>query len=133
MLLQFLSTLDLTIRLLESRSSTPSSKLLWLASTWICDEQRTVELEQELLQLLLTPLINVFLVESYNCLGNCLANSCFENTNLKISGYSTAESLKEKEKKKRPKGKRKLTINLRCVTSALDSHAQVYLGISFLS
>ena len=51
-----------------------TSELLWLAPSWVGNEQALVVLEQKLLQLSLGLLVREFLVESDDALGDGLAD-----------------------------------------------------------
>jgi len=63
-----------SVRLLETRSSTSTSELLWLASSWVSNEQELVVLDEKFLQLTLALLVVVFLVVSNDALGNGLTD-----------------------------------------------------------
>ena len=66
----------LTVGLLVSGSGAGSSELLGLVSPGIGDEQRSVVTDQDILDLLLRRLIDVFLVVSDQRLRNGLTDRC---------------------------------------------------------
>ena len=64
--------MNLTVRLLVSGSGSGTSKLLGLVSSGISDQQRAVELDEDVLDLLLALLIDVLLVVGDQRLGQSL-------------------------------------------------------------
>jgi len=66
---------NLTVRLLETGTSTGTTKLLGFTTTRISNEESTVILNEDFLDLLLGGLINKLLVESNNGLGKSLTDS----------------------------------------------------------
>lgn len=64
----------LTVRLLESGSGTTTTKLLWLHSSGVSNQQGLVERSEDLLQFVLRGLVNVFLVVGNQTLGNSLSD-----------------------------------------------------------
>lgn len=64
----------LTVRLLESGSGTTTTKLLWLHSSGVSNQQGLVERSEDLLQLVLRGLVDVFLVVGNQTLGNSLSD-----------------------------------------------------------
>lgn len=64
----------LTVRLLESGSGTTSTKLLWLHSSGVSNQQGLVVRREDLLELVLGSLVNVLLVVSNQTLGNGLSD-----------------------------------------------------------
>lgn len=64
----------LTVRLLESGSGTTTTKLLWLHSSGVSNQQGLVERSEDLLQFVLRSLVNVFLVVGNQTLGNSLSD-----------------------------------------------------------
>ena len=64
--------MNLTVRLLVSGSGSGTSKLLGLVSSGISDQQRAVELDEDVLDLLLALLVNVLLVVRHQRLGERL-------------------------------------------------------------
>lgn len=85
---------SLTVRLLETSTSTASSVFLWFTSTWVTNKKVTVVVQQSLSQLVLAALINVLCVVSNNCLSDSstdsvdlcsLSSSLNANTNIEVS------------------------------------------------
>ena len=64
----------LTVRLLESGSGTTTTELLWLHSSGVGDQQGLVVRSEDLLELVLRSLVDVFLVVSNQALGNSLSD-----------------------------------------------------------
>merc|ERR1719384_1518591 len=64
--------INLTVRLLVSGSGSGTSKLLGFVSSGISDQQRSVELDENVLDLLLALLVNVLLVVRHQRLGERL-------------------------------------------------------------
>jgi len=65
----------LTVRLLESGSGTTTTKLLWLHSSRVSNQQGLVVRSEDLLELVLGSLVNVLLVVSNQTLSNSLSDS----------------------------------------------------------
>ena len=63
-----------SVRLLETRSGTATTELLWLASAWVGYEEELVVLQQEFLEFTLLRLVAVLLVVSNDRFGNCLSD-----------------------------------------------------------
>ncbi|KAL0903326.1 hypothetical protein M5K25_027697 [Dendrobium thyrsiflorum] len=74
---QPIQTADLTIRFLESCTSTATTKLLGLAASWIGDKERTVVPDEDVLYLLFGVLVNILLVVSNESLGDALADGVY--------------------------------------------------------
>ena len=70
----------LTVRLLVASAGTATTELLRLTAARIGDEQAAIVLNQRLLDLPLSLLVNVLLVVRYNSLCNCLPNGCTKNS-----------------------------------------------------
>ncbi|CAL9779551.1 unnamed protein product [Musa acuminata subsp. burmannicoides] len=68
---------DLTVRLLEAGTSAPATELLGLAAAGIGNEECTVIADKDVFDLLLGLLINVLLIESYDSLGDALADGVY--------------------------------------------------------
>jgi hypothetical protein len=66
---------QLTIRFLEARAGTASTKLFRFATTRVCHKEGSVVGEKQIFQLLLGCLVNEFLVVRNDALGNSLADS----------------------------------------------------------
>lgn len=64
----------LTVRLLESGSGTTTTKLLWLHSSGVSNQQGLVVRGEDLLELVLRSLVDVFLVVSNQTLSNGLSD-----------------------------------------------------------
>merc|ERR550525_55192 len=64
----------LTVRLLVSCSGSWTSKLLGLVSSWISDQQGTIKLDKDVLDLLLALLVNKLLIVGHQRLGQCLSD-----------------------------------------------------------
>ena len=86
----------LTVRLLETSTSTASSKFLWLTSPWIRNKKVAIVVQKSLLQLVLRRFINILGVVGNNGLGNSSANgidlgSCSSSldayTNIKVGEF----------------------------------------------
>merc|ERR1712096_309218 len=64
----------LTVGLLETCACTTASELLGLWATWVGNKERAVIGHEDLLDLTLGCLVDIFLEPRHKCLRNCLAN-----------------------------------------------------------
>ena len=77
--------INLTVRFLESGTGGTSTVFLWLASTWVGNQQITIVFHQSLAKLILGALINILGMVSNNRLGNSGSdgiNLCGNSTTL---------------------------------------------------
>ena len=83
---------SLTVRLLETRTSTASSVFLGFTSTRITDKKVTVIVQQSLSQLVLATLVNILGVVSNDSLGNCCTDSIdLCSTSSSLNAYTDIE------------------------------------------
>jgi hypothetical protein len=68
-------TSESSIRFLVSSSGTWTTVLLWFASSWVSDQEGSVILKQELLDLSFLSFVNEFLIVSDNSFGDGLSDS----------------------------------------------------------
>lgn len=68
------SSKTLTVRLLESGPGTTTTKLLWLHSSGVSHQQGLVVRGEDLLELILGSLVDIFLMVSNQTLGNSLSD-----------------------------------------------------------
>ena len=92
---------NLTVRLLETRSSTPSTIFLRLTPSRITNKKVTIIVQKSLSQLILTTLINVLGMICNNGLGNGSTNgidlcscstSLYTNTDIEIGEFLLSEN-----------------------------------------
>lgn len=81
------STSSLSVRLLISGSSSRSSKLLWLLSSRIRDQQWSIILYEDVLDFILGCFVNVLLIVCYQSLGHCLSDG------IDLWGVSSSSNL----------------------------------------
>lgn len=80
----------LTVRLLESRTSTLTTEFLWFWSSGISDQQGSVVRSESLLQFILGLFVNVFLVVCNQTLGNSLSDGV-DLGNVTTTGNSNSD------------------------------------------